>query len=564
MTESPDETTTRASATDEPAPYRVLVVEDDRSQALFAQSVLNGAGIEATLQTEAAGVLDAIRAHKPDLVLMDLHMPEIDGMRLTTLIRQQPGQQMLPIVFLTGDADPERQFEALDIGADDVLTKPIRPRHLIAAISNRIQRARAQAQASTPHQAVSSHPDTGLFIRPHLLQMIGDALKDKAHGGVFFVEIASALGLRERYGYAAFERLMTEAGRQIAKAVAPHPATRLNDNSFLVLARVDDESALAGFARELRDKLSRHVFVARDEETVQLRSAVGYTALSHGVTSAEAVLEATERAALQARLQPAGIAAYDPPRANESVEKISFVDGQIELAYQPIVSVAGGDQAQYQVLLRMRQSDGTLLTAGQVLPAAEAAGRIADLDQQVMDHALTMLGQKLASNHPLRLFVSQAPRTLSGDAYPAWVLQSLQDRGIPGESLVIDLRLADAAIHSVAIGAFCARLAPAGVRFCLSQFEAGEDGLALLGQLPLSYVRLAGRYAGAYAHKGLREDMLAIIQNVHGRGMQVIGQQIEDPQAAATMWMDGIDFIQGNLVQSVGQDLQFDFHNAVL
>ena len=97
-----------------------------------------------------------------------------------------------------------------------------------------------------------------------------------------------------------------------------------------------------------------------------------------------------------------------------------------------------------------------------------------------------------------------------------------------------------------------------------SQFEAGEDGLALLGQLPLSYVRLAGRYAGAYAHKGLREDMLAIIQNVHGRGMQVIGQQIEDPQAAATMWMDGIDFIQGNLVQSVGQDLQFDFHNAVL
>jgi CheY-like chemotaxis protein len=75
MTESPDETMPQASPTDESAPYRVLVVEDDRSQALFAQSVLNGAGIEATLQTEAAGVLDAIRAHKPDLVLMDLHLP---------------------------------------------------------------------------------------------------------------------------------------------------------------------------------------------------------------------------------------------------------------------------------------------------------------------------------------------------------------------------------------------------------------------------------------------------------------------------------------------------------
>ena len=144
------------------------------------------------------------------------------------------------------------------------------------------------------------------------------------------------------------------------------------------------------------------------------------------------------------------------------------------------------------------------------------------------------------------------------------MLQSLQERGIPGDSLVIDLRLADAAIHSVAIGAFCARLAPAGVRFCLSQFEAGEDGLALLGELPLAYVRLTGRYAGAYAHKGLREEMLAIIQNVHGRGMQVIGQQIEDPQAAATMWMDGIDFIQGNLVQRPEQALDFDFRSATL
>ncbi|REI37667.1 response regulator, partial [Xanthomonas oryzae pv. oryzae] len=83
--------------------------------------------------------------YHPDLILMDLHMPELDGIRLTTLIRQQPGQQLLPIVFLTGDPDPERQFEVLDSGADDFLTKPIRPRHLIAAVSNRIRRARQQA-----------------------------------------------------------------------------------------------------------------------------------------------------------------------------------------------------------------------------------------------------------------------------------------------------------------------------------------------------------------------------------------------------------------------------------
>src|SRR3989304_4727773 len=57
----------------------------------------------------------------------------------------------------------------------------------------------------------------------------------------------------------------------------------------------------------------------------------------------------------------------------------------------PIVALEGASPAQYQLLLRRRQADGTVLAPGQVIPAAEAAGRIADLDQQVMDHALGLL-----------------------------------------------------------------------------------------------------------------------------------------------------------------------------
>ena len=56
----------------------------------------------------------------------------------------------------------------------------------------------------------------------------------------------------------------------------------------------------------------------------------------------------------------------------------------------------------------------------------------------------------------------------------------------------------------------------------------------------------------------------ALIDRAHRLGLQVIGQQVEDPQAAATLWMSGIDFIQGNLVQAAASDLDFDFNNAVL
>jgi EAL domain-containing protein (putative c-di-GMP-specific phosphodiesterase class I)/DNA-binding response OmpR family regulator len=548
---------------DPESPYRVLIVEDDRGQALFAQSVLHGAGMQAEVQMQSDGLLDTMTRFRPDLVLMDLHMPGKDGMSLTMLLRQQPEYLHLPIVFLTGDPDPERQFEVLESGADDFLNKPIRPRHLIAAVSNRIQRARQRNQAlQAPRPSVNT--DTGLPTRTFVLQQLADSLQRQSSGGVFFVEVNSALSLRERYGYAVFEHLMSQAGRQLAAAASPHPVARLNDNSFLMLADSVDETTLAALAQQLRDGLAGHDFQTRPNEILKLRGSVGYTALSLGFADSGSALEAIERAVLQARLKPDSLAEYVPAEVDDDAPRISLEDGQFELAYQPIVAVAGSDQAQYQVLLRMRQPDGSLLPASQVIPAAELAGGIAQIDHWVLEHALYVLAERQAAGPSLRLFVSQSPRSLARESHAQWLLDALRARGIEGTSLVIDLRLADALIHTVTLRQFCQQLMPAGVQFCLSQFEPGAEADALLTQLPLGFVRVSSKYASAHADPVLRDQLRGIIDNAHRQGLQVIGQQIEDPQAAAAMWMGGVDFIQGNLVQAVGSELGFDFHNAVL
>ena len=177
---------------------------------------------------------------------------------------------------------------------------------------------------------------------------------------------------------------------------------------------------------------------------------------------------------------------------------------------------------------------------------------------------LGILAQHPADGKALRLFVSQSPRSLARESFAEWLLQSIASAGIEGTSLIIDLRLDDALIHSVTLRQFCSRLMPAGVQFCLSQFEPGQEAEALLTQLPLGYLRVSSRYASAHSDPGLRDQLRGMIDLAHRLGLQVIGQQIEDPQAAAAMWMGGVDFIQGNLVQGVGSELGFDFHNAVL
>ena len=556
-----------ASDGDEP-PYRVLIVEDDRAQALFAEGVLNGAGIEALVASEPHDVLETMARVQPDLVLMDLHMPGLSGTELTALIRQHEAFLHTPIVFLTGDPDPEKQFEVLECGADDFLQKPIRPRHLVAAVESRVKRARALGKQRSNDG--TRHPATGLLTRPILLQQLSNHLPN-TRGGVFFLEIAHTATLRERYGYATLERLMTEAGRQIGALAGTNPATRLNDNAFLVFAPEVADAQLEEQARALRDGIGRHAFTIDGSDSLRLRSAVGYTALRHGFTDAGDALEAAEQAAREARNTPIGLVGYIPPQRDGAADRnlseqlnSALVENRFEMIFQPIVAVAGGDEAQYQTLLRLRGNDGILHNAADFVPAAEAAGLIQDIDRWVLEHALDVMHQRHSQSRPVRLFVPQSPRTLARDGYAEWLTQAIVARGLAGPSLVIDLRLGDALIHSVTLRQFCEQMVPVGVQFCLSQYEHGPDSDALLAQLPLGYVRLSARYANGQSDGPLRDEMRVAIERAHRLGLQVIGHRVEDPQAAATLWMGGIDFIQGNLVQQAVSELDFDFQHAVL
>ncbi|MET0329314.1 MAG: EAL domain-containing protein, partial [Luteimonas sp.] len=242
----------------------------------------------------------------------------------------------------------------------------------------------------------------------------------------------------------------------------------------------------------------------------------------------------------------------------------ALAEQRIELAFQPIVAVAGGDEAQYQTLLRLRGRDGELHSAARVLPAAELAGLLLEIDRRVIELAIATLIERQRVGSTMRLFVSQSSRSLIQGGYADWLLQQIESSGVPGASLVIDVRQDDALIHALSLQDFCARMVPAGVQLCLGQYSASEEADALLAQLPLGFVRLAARYSRQLDEPRVRDEMRVAVERAHRLGLKVIGQQVEDPQAAATLWMSGIDFIQGNLVQRVANVLDFDFHHSVL
>ncbi len=126
-----------------PEPYRVLVVEDSKSQSYCIENMLNTAGIVTRAINDPLEIFDALDSFKPDIILMDMYMPGCNGTELAQVIRQEKKFMSIPIIFLSSEDDLEVQIAAMSHGADDFLTKPIRPKHLRSTIRTKAERARS-------------------------------------------------------------------------------------------------------------------------------------------------------------------------------------------------------------------------------------------------------------------------------------------------------------------------------------------------------------------------------------------------------------------------------------
>lgn len=123
-------------------PYRALIVDDDVSMTMVVESVLRRSGMDTRVVNDPNSALTILDGFIPDVILLDLHMPGLSGLELLSLFRAHTKTAFTPVVLISGDEDQERRFETLTAGGDDYLMKPLRPKHLVAAVTGRAQRSR--------------------------------------------------------------------------------------------------------------------------------------------------------------------------------------------------------------------------------------------------------------------------------------------------------------------------------------------------------------------------------------------------------------------------------------
>jgi DNA-binding response OmpR family regulator len=248
------------SSTKEPA--SILVVDDDYELTEMLTAYFQAQGYLAVSVNTGTEALEACDSACPDMVILDINMPDIDGFEVAKHLRSQRQTKDLPIIFLTGNEAREDRLEGLGYGADDYMTKPFDVQELRLRVRNSLTRA-GQTQLRNP---VSNLPE-GQWVDDSLREML-----DEENWAVVLIAIENLKYFREEYGFITADDVLRAISLMIENTVTQQGnfgdfLGHLSSDQFIILTSPeigeDIRSRLVGPLQQSLD----YFYPMRDRES---------------------------------------------------------------------------------------------------------------------------------------------------------------------------------------------------------------------------------------------------------------------------------------------------------
>lgn len=581
----------------------ILIVDDTPANLKFLSSVLRKAGYSVRQALSGEMALIAINTKTPDLILLDIMIPDIDGYQVCKIIKNDTRTNYLPVIFLSALSEAFNKVKAFEVGGSDYITKPFfveevlarvqvqlmastaqrRIQHLNTQLEQRVlQRTAALAQANQTLEAeiqerrdlqkqleiLANYDDlTSLPNRRAFLQALTKAFQrvrqDQSYElAILFFDCDRFKLVNDSLGHLVGDQLLIALSQRIQTSLQDFDDqsvtfSRLGGDEFaILLTHYKIRETVDHVSQQLLESLKQPFMVERFELYTDISIGIAIDCFSY--QKPEHLMRDADTAMYQAKKCGRGCyvhfeglmyQAASTALQLETELRHAVQNQQLDVYYQPIIDLSSHQFVGCEALVRWHHPQQGFIRPDLFIPVAEETGMIDELGLQVLQKACDQVARwnQLHVAYPwLWVSVNLSPQQLMNRDFLSKLDAVLIQSNIQPQFLKLEVT------ESVAINNLklcCEQLQSIRdrqIQLCLDDFGTGYSSLSYLQNLPLTVIKIDRSFTARMLSQSRDHDLVAMIVKIaHSLEMKTVAEGVETHDQVKYLQSIHCDFAQG-------------------
>ncbi len=551
----------------------ILILDDNPYNVELLDTLLEEEGYSCRESfTDPCSAEARVLQQVPDLILLDVRMPGMSGFQLMERLQQALTKSQMPaIIFLTAQVDEQTRYRALQLGAQDFITKPFDHVEVLQRLHNTLQlrlllRERSEKADHLEHLVMQrtaelraqsrEDPVTLMPNRRALLESLAEQLRCQVPVDIYFMALEGLDEVARLHGYGVADQLTQAVAARMRNQLGADQILGVwNSSEWLLLAPgLNERSCISEVAQQLLQLFQTPFRV----ETMALRLGIRIGVSSNSESGSAQQL--VRMAALALAPEEGGWRCYDAGLEQALLRRKQLRDalaqaldnGEFHLVFQPKVEVESGRLSGAEALLRWQNRALGTISPAEFIPLAEAGGELIRIGDWVLEQVIELLSgwrrQGLVEDD-FSLAVNVASVQLMQQGFAERLVQRVLASGLPPAVIEVEVTesglMDDIELAMAQLGV----LAAAGIRVAIDDFGTGYSSLAYLKTLPVSVLKIDRAFIrelhSSVQDQRLTETVIAMARHFE---CKTVAEGVELPEQLAMLTRMGCDLVQGFLL----------------
>ncbi len=439
---------------------KIMIVDDEPINIDVVQAFLEEEKYRNFVTVDdSTQAMKMVEETRPDLLLLDLLMPEVSGFDILSAVRAHPKFKYLPVIILTASTDTQNKLKALDLGATDFLGKPLDQSELGLRVRNTLA-AKAYQDQLAYYDALTKLPNRHLFLED-LSWALKTAKRHNEKLALLSIEIDNFDKVNDTIGLSAGDEVLRLVAHRIQKVIrevdvlgrsaddegARMALFHLDSGAFsLLIDRIPAAEHAAVIAKRIINELRSPMRIAGDD--IYVTASIGIATNPPESDESPELLRLASSAKDYAKKLGGNSFQFSSSAINTMYEKRQRLEAKLRKAlekkefvlyYQPKVEIKTGVVKGVEALLRWESDEG-LVSPGDFIPLAEETGLIVPIGEWVLSEACRQLKEwHQSARIPISMAVNLSARQFSGSNFLSTVKRIISSSGIDPRFLTLEL-----------------------------------------------------------------------------------------------------------------------------